>query len=240
MPDHLNVDFKSKDWSEKAIATLREYGVVVIDGVFSSKECRARMDETLDCFEALGTGIDRRDTSTWTSDRLPPQTRPGMFQSLVGSFEPFWKIRTDPRIRAIFSRMYSGLRGREILDFISSSCGANFKPHIEPFHDPSSPDWAHIDQTESPDMYKCLQGQVVLSDTTSSFVASPKSHLIFSELAISHKGDWHKFNIPEYPGLEEAVTKIGGEWQRPIPAARGSVILWTSSKIGRASCRERV
>ena len=43
-------------------------------------------------------------------------------------------------------------------------------------------DWANIDQTDDLDNpYKCIQGQMVLSNTSAGFKASPKSHLLFKE-----------------------------------------------------------
>lgn len=97
-----------------------------------------------------------------------------------------------------------------------------------------------MDQTfrehESPEEL-CVQGQVVLNDSSACFRCSPRSHKIFDSVLDMHgidkgeKGNWCKFNSSSYPALKEAVEEAEGQWQIPIRTKAGSVILWFSSTI---------
>ena len=78
---------------------------------------------------------------------------------------------------------------------ITSIDGINIKPNLVGPYDNSNPsistssdftlnastDWAHIDQT-SGDPLKCVQGQIVLANTTACFRCSPKSCFLFNEI----------------------------------------------------------
>ena len=146
---------------------------------------------------------------------MPPQTRHGLFQALVANFPTVWTIRSHPNVRKIFEILYSGVRGSAQANFIVSSDGINIRPGtIGPFHKTTSKDWAHVDQTILNDVYKCIQGQAVLTNTTASFVASTKSHLIFDELLIKLKksgtSNWLKFTDDEIRIAKKLVCDAGG------------------------------
>jgi hypothetical protein len=235
MAINLSASFQDSDWVSKTLDHLLDHGIAVITDVFTPEECHAHMGGLLDSFEALGTGIDRKDFSTWKADVLPPQTRPGMFQALVGNLPTVWELRTDSRIREIFTQVYSNFRGEEIQDYIVSSDGLSLKPPTAPYHSDGAKDWPHLDQSESLDTFRCFQGQVVLTNTTASFRASPGSHRVFDQiLQEKAKGNWYKIPDERLEEVQELVESSGGEWQRAISAPKGSVILWTSSTVHSA------
>jgi hypothetical protein len=109
--------------------------------------------------------------------------------------------------------LYSNLRGYEIDDFVTSLDGLNFKPPIEPFHvDDDKNDWAHVDQTFK-GIHDCIQGQVVLSDTSAGFRASSRSHLLHDNIlddfdANGKYDNFFKFKSDDYDNLKQRIENI--------------------------------
>lgn len=234
MDYYKSISFNSEDFEKKVCRTLREDGVVVINDVLTVDECDGHMDDILLNFEKLETGIKANDISTWSKNRLPPQTRTGLFQALMSNQQSVWNVRSHQNIEKIFQIVYSDLRGRTIDDFIVSNDGINIRPKNWPQFK-KAPDWAHLDQT-SGSIFECVQGQAVLTNTTACFRCSPKSHLVFDKIVKEHNGEnhWLKFETNQYSGVEKAVLEAGGEWQIPILAKKGSFIIWLSSVIHSA------
>jgi hypothetical protein len=50
--------------------------------------------------------------------------------------------------------------------------------------------------------------------------------------------EWHKFPSEQYPEVRAAVEAAGGQWQVPVHAAPGSMILWLSSTIHSAKLQD--
>jgi hypothetical protein len=217
---------------------LKKHGVVVIENVFTNKECNELMKSILDDFEKVGKGIDKDDSDTWIKENLPPQTRHGLYQALVGNLPAVWKIRKHKHMLPIFKKLYTDFRGREINDYICSLDGINIQPNVK---HRDMKDWAHSDQTDRSDVYKCVQGQAVLTNTSASFRATPKSHLYFdryldiAKVSKTDKSNWIKFNDTALPKIKNYLEKRGCKWQVPIKAKKGSFIVWLSSTIHSAS-----
>ncbi len=176
---------------------------------------------------------------------LPPQTRHGLFQCLVSNFKAVWTVRSDPNVRLVFKTLYSNLRGKTIRNYIVSADGINFKPGtVGPNCSNSKRDWAHVDQTSTADIFQCVQGQVVLANTTAGFVATPGSHILFKkildELGIDSKSNWLKFTPEQLVVAKEIIENNGGKWQIPILAPKGSMIVWASSLIHSAKLQDRI
>lgn len=113
---------------------------------------------------------------TWKPEYLPQQTRTGLFQMLIGNLDCVWKLRGNKRIISIWKTLYSHFRNKEVNDLIVSGDGLNYHPqHVTSKRQKT---WEHLDQTYC-NIFKCIQGQVVLSNSDSSFVCTPKSHLKF-------------------------------------------------------------
>lgn len=166
----------------KVTSLLKEYGVCVIPNVFTNTECDSWMGEIVSNMEAIsGNQVNHKQPETWNGNKLPPQVRYGMYHNLLNNLRPVWEIRRDPRMKNIFKSVYSELSGRNIDDFVCSIDGINVQPNISRNIE-GTKDWPHVDQTEQDNIFKCVQGQVVLTNTAAGFVASPTSHKYFRDI----------------------------------------------------------
>ena len=184
-----------------------EFGVLVVQNAFSGDFCDAKVDEIVSFFEGLGTGVTRDDANTFTNEKIPYETRRGMYQGLVGNLPAVWELRTSDVIRRCFSALY-----RYDGKFIVSSDGFTLLPNCAY---PRPKDWPHVDQT-SDGMFKCIQGQAVLTNTSASFVCSPKSHLVHEELLDTYQGRspgnflMLEKNQNHLQSMRNCVREIGG------------------------------
>jgi hypothetical protein len=201
------------------------------------------MSGIIDSFVNLNTGIKKDSIDkTWTTYRLPPQTRAGLFQTSMSNIQDVWDIRSNSNIRKIFEILYSELRNTKIKNYIVSGDGINIKPgSIGPIAKQSTKDWAHFDQTFG-DIYKCIQGQMVLTNTSASFVASPGSHKVFHKILkkykINNTSNWFKLTPEQYEDVKKIIIKSGGNFQIPILAPKGSFIVWTSALLHSARIQQ--
>jgi hypothetical protein len=160
-----------------------------------------------------------------------PQISPGVFNCGIGNTKAVWSVRLNPKVKQVYAQAY----GTD--DLISSIDMINVKPPIEPFHDPDQIDWAHTDNHNMFD--RCVQGQVVLSNTSAGPLCSPRSHLICSALL----GFRRKHNINSDPEAraeaKRMVELVGGKFQVPVIAPKGSVIMWLSSMLHSAKLMDR-
>ena len=241
----LTVDYNSDTFSKDLCEIYQKYGVAIIENVFTKEYCDEIMDYLVFLFESLNTGVDRNDIKTWIKENLPPQTRPGLYQNLMGHTIPVWKMRTDPNVKNIFQILYSYLRGKKVTKFITSLDGINVLPNGSGNYHKENNDWPHIDQTYG-DKFKCIQGQAVLTNTTAAFRSTPGSCHHYSKVlelagvSKKDKSNWNLFKktekkIREY--LEE--VEQGLEWQIPIYTKAGSFIVWSSSTIHSAKLPDK-
>jgi hypothetical protein len=221
----------------KVASLLKEYGVCVIPDVFSSSECDSLMNDILLNTEVLsGNQVDHNQPEQWTGDNLPPQIRYGMYHNLLNNLKPAWEIRRDPRMKSIFKPVYSELRGTDVDEFVCSMDGINIQPNIAR-KSTGEKDWPHCDQTERSDIFKCVQGQVVLTNTTASFRATPKSHKHFVDImkiagVPDDSRNFMKFTDEQLDAIQENIVLPNNiSWQVPIKANKGSVILWLSTTV---------
>jgi hypothetical protein len=236
------VDFSDPLFQVKCIQQFKEDGYCIITNVFSKEQCDIWVSEILQFFVLLDTGIDLENIKhTWKPENLPPQTRLGLFQTLVSNIQPVWNIRSHPNVYKIFQVLYSHLRQKEILDFIVSNDGINVCPNE--IKSSNNKDWAHVDQTTRHDTFRCIQGQAVLTNTTACFRASPKSHLIFDKMMfidddVKKDDQWHPIkNIQE---VKRLVEENKGSWQIPLHTTAGSFIVWSSSLIHSAQHASKI
>lgn len=223
---------------------LKEYGVVVIDNFYNKQRCDQAMDQIITSIEKIGSGVDRIDIKgTWKAENLPPQTRAGMFQGILCNHPVIWKMRNDKELHHVWHEVYQRLNPahKKSSALLPSVDGINIKPNGKaPYHRQNN-DWAHMDQTIRDATYKCVQGQVVLTNTTASFVCSPKSHLVYEDILDllgkkeDDKTNWAKISRSGKEAEAKAlVEQVGGEWQIPVQTGAGSVILWLSSCVHSA------
>eukprot|EP00211_Chloroparvula_japonica_P005819 CAMPEP_0119133980 /NCGR_PEP_ID=MMETSP1310-20130426/15014_1 /TAXON_ID=464262 /ORGANISM="Genus nov. species nov., Strain RCC2339" /LENGTH=343 /DNA_ID=CAMNT_0007124717 /DNA_START=43 /DNA_END=1074 /DNA_ORIENTATION=- len=226
---------------EKAGPILREDGVVVISNVFGNDECVEKCQSMLKALETICPDLraDQMDR-TWKKENLPYGPRMGMYHSLVSNLDALWSIRTSPRVRNIFEQTYSHLRERKVEEFYCSVDGMTVHPPIGPYAEEQKQDWAHLDQSSYNNPFWCIQGQVVLNNSTACFRASPRSHLVYTDLlkasAVedSQTTNWCLFEQSQYDNVRSRIEGVGGSFQIPIRAERGSVILWLSATVHSA------
>lgn len=243
----MEVTYGENGWKEQMIQIYRDLGICIIKNVYASAECDVATDRMIKAVEDLGSGVSRADPATWNNKNLPSRVRAGMFQSVLSNHPTVWDARCNPKVYEIFTTMYTDLRGEAPGQLITSIDGVNLKhAKQKPFHKPPPPgqvdaaDWAHLDQTDRSDKWKCIQGQLVLTNTTACFRASPGSHRVFTEILdscgvpASDTSNWCKFTSEKYNDLSMLVTNAGGQWQVPIRAPKGSFIIWSSSTVHSA------
>lgn len=251
------VDFASlKDHGARAGALLKEYGVLVVRGVFGAAECTAHMRKLVYDVQTVFPELQ----ADWNDANGPPGPRSGLYQNLAGQLPTVWAVRTDPRVRAVFEAAYTVLRGKPVTDFATSCDGLNLRPYGAPFRTAATKDWAHLDQTTSPkferDPFTCVQGQVVLSSSDACFVCSPKSVQVFEQLsALTRKNfarvsaktgkamqpsNWNLLRPEQYAYARAIVEAAGGAWQTPVRVPRGSMILWLSSTVHSARIQAEI
>ena len=200
--------------------------------------------EIVGALEALSDGVTHADLGSWTEERMPPQTRFGLFQSRLGNSAAAWRVRTHPAVRDVFTKVFSGLRGEPVREFVTSVDGVNVRPPVAPFYEPDGDDWAHFDLTRD-EPEECVQGQVVLTDTTAGFRCSPRSHLLHTEVvtqvmgSLENQSDWCLLPKEKYEGVRARVEALGGAFQVPILAPKGSMILWLSATLHSAKAQDR-
>jgi len=218
---------------------IRTYGVVFIDNFYTETECEHLMQETLSCFENLGSGIDQHKiTETWKSYNLPPQTRSGLFQNYMGHIPPVWQVRKNKLYEKLFQELYYrlGVISDPNDELLVSIDGINVKPNIPPYQKTTTKDWAHVDQTKSNQVYECIQSSLSLTYTSAGFRCSPKSHLLYNKI-IDHDNtsNWYKFTEEDIKKIKPQVEAIGGQWQIICPSVKGRLTLWLSTLIHSAA-----
>ena len=240
--------FKTIDYNE-ATKFIKENGYIVIDNLFSKRYCDNLVGKTINAFQTINPELDHTRKETWKVSELPPQTRTGMYQSLISNISPVREVRENENYKKIFSEIYSRVKPNYNLgdELVCSIDGINFKPNTRgPYLSKGTRDWAHLDQTKRNDIYKCLQGQVVLSNTSACFVCSPKSHKLHKEImeicGVKEKdsSNWCKIPKDKYSQCQKLVEEIGGSWQIPIKVKAGSCILWFSTTIHSARHSEKM
>lgn len=239
----MRFDKSTLDYDKLAKA-LKTEGYAVIENFYDKSYCDSVMDHIVSSIENLGSKISRNNMKTWIAKNLPPQTRTGMFQAILSGQKDVWTIRQDQELETIWHELYKRLKS----DYTDSDTltvsidGLNIKPNKPPFYSQKKPDWAHLDQTIRGDPYKCIQGQVVLTNTTAAFRCSPKSHLVFEDILDEFNiGDSDKSNWLKISGSakEKKCRELVSEWQTPILAPAGSVILWLSTTIHSAKYADK-
>jgi hypothetical protein len=155
---------------------LQENGYVILKGALSVRECRVALDLVFDYLEALDTGIDRHDPSTWGQENWPDHLGAGILPWYgVGQSKAMWYVRSKAAVRKAFQTIWGG---EELLTSFDGMC--LFRPWGR---DPSwktASNWYHVDQhpIHQP-RFECVQGLVNLlptSEHTGGNVLIPRSH----------------------------------------------------------------
>lgn len=237
---------ESSEASTRASECLLEYGVVVITGVYSDALCDKITSRVESHFEKLtGRSIDDD-----CQEQTPIQTRKGLMQALLSNLPEHNIVRSDPRLKKLWRRLYKKLRKARPIrglppvddqtDMVVTGDGINLLSRN--YFSTSRADWAHLDQVAE-GITRCIQGQLVLRNSSACFRASPCSHLVFEEImklcgfkrTNAMSSQWGKIPADLIEAVKELVLSVGGEYQVPIRSPKGSLVLWLSSVIHSAS-----
>jgi hypothetical protein len=170
--------------SAESIDYLDEHGYVVIEHALSPDQAAHAIDLTWDYLEALGTGIDRSDPTTWHDDRWPVAVHGGIIPSQgIGHSEAQWFIRSVPSVKRAFAAVW----GDDDL-LVSFDGMALWRPRaVEPSWETNrGGSWLHIDQHPIGRPGKhCVQGAISLLATDPAVggnILIPGSHRWFEHI----------------------------------------------------------
>ena len=113
MSQHFNIEIEYKhvprleSGSKESISYLDEHGYAVIKKALSSEEAAKTLELLWNYLEGLGTGIDRRNPSTWGDDRWPTCAHGGIMPSYgIGHSEAQWFLRGIPNVKKAFAKIW--------------------------------------------------------------------------------------------------------------------------------------
>ena len=85
-------DFNSIDY-DNVTESIKENGFVVIENLFNKSYCDNLVERTINAFQTINPELNHKDPNKWLKPQLPPQTRTGMFQSLISNINPVREVR---------------------------------------------------------------------------------------------------------------------------------------------------
>merc|ERR1719238_578926 len=131
----FSISYNDENRSPRIGEILKEFGVVVINDVFSNEECYNHMEGLVNGIEIISPQISSKTFSqlkkTWNDTNVMPQAKPGLFQhgySFLG-----WPVRGSPQVNTVFKDAYSALRGNPVTELVTSLDGINVRPPLPPF-----------------------------------------------------------------------------------------------------------
>lgn len=207
---------------------LDEYGVCVVRGYITNEEADKHFEDMKNWMIGLNIGLTE-DPKTWKMKNMPVGPRWGMYQSIVSNAPTFFDLRE--KVKPVFESIWG------TSDLICTLDGAS----IFPYKADDGKRWPHIDQTIEGRI--SFQSQIVLTNTSASFMCTPKSHKLHDELLKNirpKKKNWYKFRLTGVP-IEDEVNftdedkdEININNHIPIVVSKGSVIIWDSRLIHSA------
>ncbi len=215
------MDNNNQHWSEiDIIEHIKEHGYLVIPNYISSEVAEIMAEEAIEWLIDHFPLTD--DHETWKHKNMPFGPRLGMMQSLISSTTTAWECRR--LMRPIFEHIW------DETDLLTSIDGATIFP---PRHVNKGRDWHHIDQISKG--FKCIQGQLVLTNTSASFKCVKKSNKIHDELIDEYcENSKSNFNFFSSNEMVDILDKYSLPPNDPIHVGAGSVILWDSRTIHSA------
>jgi len=204
---------------------LDEWGVCVVEKYFTTEQSDNWRNSIINWIHKISPATK----SEWKTFNLPNGPREGMMQNIVSHCPTVWEIREH------FYPIFRDLLQEE--ELLTSIDGATVHPPI--LNKNNDNDWPHIDQTI--ENIRCIQAQVVLTDTTASFRCTPKSHLHHRTILeiceqIDDTTNWCKPNSVQL----KAIKPLFEYWQIPIHVPKGSMIFWRSNTIHSAQKNEKL
>ena len=195
MENNFNIEIEYKkvprfeSGSDESIQYLEEQGYVVIKNALSTAEASKTLELLWDYLEGLGTGIDRKDVSTWGDDRWPTCAHGGIMPSYgIGHSEAQWFLRGIPKVKKAFAKIWNTDELLTSFDGVSLWRPWNINPD---WKTESGQSWFHIDQHPiSKPGKQCIQGLVNLLPTSKEIgrnVIIPESHNFFKDIPNEYK-----------------------------------------------------
>ena len=87
------------------VESLKTQGYALVP-LLGRDECPAYIDQMWSWIESLGTGVSRRDETTW--GKQWPGHLHGIFKCHGVGQAPFlWRLRTDPRVLGLFAYIWN-------------------------------------------------------------------------------------------------------------------------------------
>lgn len=165
--------------SQESVKYFKDHGYVVIADALTQTEVAKALDLTWQYLEKLGTGIDRREPSTWVNERWPTLAHGGIIPSNgIGHSEAQWYIRSVPAVH----RSFAAIWGTDDL-LVSFDGMALWRPTtLDPaWKTNQGAAWLHVDQNaQLRPGFHCAQGMVSLlpmDPSTGGNVLVPGSHI---------------------------------------------------------------
>lgn len=160
---------------------LNNEGYAVVPNVLTREQCDQIIDQAWEWLQALGTGIQREDPTTWTNDRWP-QNFNGIIQRYRIGHAPFaWRARTNKNVIGVFEEIW---QTEELLTSFDAMTILRPVELVEGVQKDYTP-WFHTDQSPRKKGFHCVQGVLNLEEVSSedaSFACYPKSHKLHEEL----------------------------------------------------------
>lgn len=216
---------------------LMDQGWTVVRGVLPPDQVTHLVDQAYGWIENLGTGIQRHDATTWTSDRWPFNVHGIIQKGDVGHSDWVWSMRSQ--VKPVFEDMYGTSR------LVTSFDGASFDPPQEQtkiLQDIEGKALMHVDQCGTQRGLCTVQGMVTLFDIDecdSTLRVVPGSHLlqreIFREL-LKETDDGEKLKkAGGYRFSDEALDRLVLTPHKlklkRVSMPAGSMVLWDSRLI---------
>lgn len=208
----------------------------MVGGVLSQTECDDAVDGLWEWLGSLGSGIDRSNPATWSSDKWPISSGHALIQNYAIGHAPFaWDVRMNSNVRKVFGDLW----GTE--DLITSFNGVCvmrppeltkciFRPSLDK-------SWLHCDQSKKTvdkvptrHEWQCIQGAVNLEASgrgDGCFRVLSGSHLLHAAAPWVGTGkDWYKLSADDI-----TFYKGQGCVDTLVTCPKGGMVLWDSRAV---------
>ena len=180
--------------------TIEKYGVAICP-ILDENECNEMINDKWNLLEYLTKDfeipINRNDKTTYKQIlELFPNHKMLLQHWKVGHSELVWKVRQNPKVKEVFSKIWN------TDDLIVSFDGASIYILDKPIRNQNS--WFHVDQSYTRNNFECIQSWINAYDTNegdATLVILENSHNFHKEFKekfeITDKKDWFKLQNKE-------------------------------------------
>lgn len=215
---------------ENIKTTIEKYGVAICP-ILNAEECDEMINNKWNLLEYLTKDfeipINRNDKSTYKQIlELFPNHKMLLQHWKVGHSELVWKVRQNPKVKDVFSKIWN------TDDLIVSFDGASIYILDKPTRNQNS--WFHVDQSYNRNSFECIQSWINAYDTNegdATLVILENSHKYHSEFQktfeISDKKDWFKIQNKEQYDFYINNNCL----EKKIKCPRGYGVFWDSRLV---------